>query len=93
LEDAIDPQRAERAIGHRIAHRRAEEEGADTLFVHDRRRSSRIPSAIRSERKRAIEHRIAHRRAEEEGADTLFVHDRRRSSRIPSAIRSERSEP
>ena len=35
---------------HRIAHRRAEEEGADTFFVCDRRRSSRIPGAIRSER-------------------------------------------
>jgi H+-translocating NAD(P) transhydrogenase subunit alpha len=40
----------ERAIEHWIARRRAEEERADTLFVCERRRSRRIPSAIHSER-------------------------------------------
>jgi hypothetical protein len=44
------PPRAERAIEHRIAHGRVEEEGADAFFVCERRRSSRIPSAIRRER-------------------------------------------
>ena len=41
---------AERAIEPRIARRRAEEKRADTLFVCERRRRRRVPSAIRSER-------------------------------------------
>jgi hypothetical protein len=42
--------RAEGAIEPRIARRRAEEERAGTLLVCERRRSRRVPSAIRSER-------------------------------------------
>jgi hypothetical protein len=34
----------------RIARRRDEEEGADMLLVGERRRSRRLPGAIRSER-------------------------------------------
>ena len=45
-----DPQRAKRAIKHRIARRRAEEERGDTLLVGERRQSRRRPGAIRSER-------------------------------------------
>jgi hypothetical protein len=61
------------------------------LFVGERRRSRRLPGAIRSERSEQIKQRIARRRAEEEGADMLFVGERRRSRRLPGAIRSERS--
>ena len=59
-------------LASRIARRRAEEEGADTLLVGERRRSRRLASAIRSERSEQIKHRIARRRAEDERADTLF---------------------
>jgi hypothetical protein len=39
----------------RIARRRAEEERGDTLFVPERRRSSRLQSAIRAERAQRAE--------------------------------------
>ena len=39
----------------RIARRRAEEEGADMLFVGERRRSRRRQSAIRAERAQRVE--------------------------------------
>jgi len=67
--------------------------GADMLFVRDRRRSSRIPSAIRSERSEPLNIGSRTGVLRRRGADMLFVRDRRRSSRIPSAIRSERSGP
>jgi len=40
----------------RIARRRAEEEGADTPFVGERRRSRRVLSAIRAERSGAVQY-------------------------------------
>jgi 16S rRNA processing protein RimM len=43
------------ATEHRIAHRRAEEEGADALFVRERRRSSRIRERDPQRAERAIE--------------------------------------
>ena len=43
-------ERSERSSQTRIARRRAEEEGGDTFFVPERRRSRRLPSAIRVER-------------------------------------------
>ena len=45
-----DPQRAQRAIEHGIARRRAEEKRADTLSVRERRRSRRVQSAMREQR-------------------------------------------
>jgi hypothetical protein len=51
----------------RIARRRAEEEGADTLLVGERRRSRRLPSAIRRDQD------CAPLSWTSEGADTLFV--------------------
>ena len=49
-------QRAQRAEqSKRIARRRAEEEGGDMLFVTERRRSSRLRSAIRAERAKRAE--------------------------------------
>jgi hypothetical protein len=39
----------------RIARRRAEEEGGDTPFVSERRRSRRLLSAIRAERAQRAE--------------------------------------
>ena len=41
--------RSERSNQTRIARRRAEEEGGDTLFILERRRSRRLQGAIRAE--------------------------------------------
>jgi hypothetical protein len=42
-------ERSERSNQTRIARRRAEEEGGDTLFILERRRSGRLQGAIRAE--------------------------------------------
>jgi hypothetical protein len=67
-----DPGVASAAIQHRIARRRAEEEGGDTLFRPQVTTKSAATKRDPREASAAIQHRIARRRAEEEGGDTLF---------------------
>ena len=65
------------------------------LFVPERGRSRRVPSAIRSERSERSEQLNTGSRAavlrRREG-DMLFVPERRRSSWLQSAIRAERAQ-
>jgi hypothetical protein len=59
----------------RIARRRAEEEGGDTPFVSERRRSRRLLSAIRAERAQ---------RAEQLNGSRAAVLRRREGTRLSS---------
>jgi hypothetical protein len=62
------------------------------LFVCERGRSRRVPSAICSERSEQLNTGSRADVLRRREGDMLFVPERRRSSRLQSAIRAERAE-